>query len=209
MYTWGYIIASALAKLDLDDMDENETTVQTMLSRFPIYANEAMTQICSIKPYRKYAEFTIRESDVGIEQNMPDDFIGFGDNVNTREYELCYCDNRISYRHKDHEKCVEECHDDDITFVNYNTIKFNKIGKYNISYNARWFTFTSSTDESTKLNVPLDVLDCLPSYMASQGYKIEDETKSAIYRNEYEMFLSRLDDTNFKNTKTFIIGGDW
>ena len=64
-------------------------------------------------------------------------------------------------------------------------------------------------DDNVQLNVPDDILDCLPSYIASQCYKVDDEVKSSIYRNEYEMFVARIDATDYKNTKTFSVGGGW
>ena len=62
MYTWGYIKDVCLAKMDLD---ENEATVQNLLSRFPFYANEVITQVCSsIKPKYSFEEFIVEEKDV-------------------------------------------------------------------------------------------------------------------------------------------------
>lgn len=214
MYTWGYIKDAALAKLDLD---EHEANVQNLLGRFYIYANEAMTQICSsIKPNRTFAKFVVASSAldretyvsmhpdeivyaVGEAIKMPEDFISFGDDVCTRDYEDGYGIPHIG----------TECHDEDFMYAGYNKVIFKKDGTYRISYNARWHTFVPEELEETVLDVPLDILDCLPSYIAHQCYKIDDETKSAIYRNEYEMFLARIDDTDFKQTKTYTIGGDW
>jgi hypothetical protein len=64
-------------------------------------------------------------------------------------------------------------------------------------------------DNSTELDVPRDILDCLPSYIASQCMKIDDEYKASVYRNEYEIFLARIDNTHYKNVKTIEIEGDW
>ena len=238
MYTWGYLKDATLAKLDLD---ESEAQEQDLLNRFPFYANEAMTQICStVKPKHTYATFKVgnkdevwnnlrakynvysqytspivKPSQVSYEENlfwneyetyrfvnelvdMPSDFVAFDDDVNTREYYDYYND-----------KFIVECHDDDLTFKGYNQIIFKHVGTYMISYKARWFTFNKLISNDTVINAPDDVLDCLPSYMTHQCYKIDDEVKAQIYRNEYEIFMSRLDDTNYKQTKTFKIGGDW
>ena len=47
-YTWGYIKEATLMKLD---MTEQEAEQFNLLRRFPFYANEALTYICSaIKP---------------------------------------------------------------------------------------------------------------------------------------------------------------
>lgn len=203
MYTWGYIKDVCLSKLDLD---ENEATVQNLLSRFPFYANEVITNVCSaIKPKYAFANFVVTNEMVGVEQSMPDDFISFGDDVN---YELkiqtTECDldaNTIADK--------IELHDCDFSYQGYNKILFKRSGVFYISYNARWYTFTKSTDDSDEIDVPNDILECIPSYVASQCYKIDDEYKAQVFRNEYEMMLSRIDATNYKNTKTFTIGGDW
>lgn len=196
MYTWGYIKDVSLAKLDLD---ENEATVQNLLSRFPFYANEVITQICSsIKPKYTFVNFVIEKADVGVAKTMPSDFVSFGDDVCYQLVEDC------------RDKVIkEELHDDDFEYLGYNQVVFKHPGNYFISYNARWITFTKSMPDEITLDVPTDILDCIPSYIASQCYKIDDEYKSSVYRNEYEMFLARIDNSNYRNTKTLKIGGDW
>lgn len=238
MYTWGYIKQASLAKLDLNEQEANR---QSMLNRFPVLANEALTQICSTcKPKFAFAEFIVSDIYViwkylcekynvynkhviikkpavisddaadfweeydkyyfaGTPLDMPEDFISFGDDVC---YELVY--NPYS---KSFEQC--ELHDDNFSYNGYNKVIFKRPGTYYISYNARWYTFLPNITDSTKLDIPTDILDCLPSYIASQCYKIDDERKASIYRNEFEIAMSRIDGTNFKNTKTIKIEGDW
>lgn len=239
MYTWGYIKNAALSKLDLDgDYDEQvESNELNWQNRFYIYANEVITQICSsIKPKHTFCKIKTFDNAIYDDENnlivdgvkhlnyvlsdngeqilnaegnivmyrintpirMPSDFIAFGDDVCTVEY----CD--FLYN-----KWFTECHDDTLQYFGYDCIICKVAGNYTISYKARWFTFTMETDDDVVLDVPLDILDCIPSYIASQCYKVDDEYKSSVFRNEYEMFLARIDDTNFKNSKTFKIGGDW
>lgn len=194
MYTWGDIKNVTLAKMDLD---ENEAGVQNLLSRFYYFANEAITQICSaVKPKYTYFQIEVTDNMVGTMIRMPDDFISFGDDVN-----------RISYDEYGHQT-VRETHDDDFTYMGNNHITCWRTGTFYISYNARWITF-SNQDNQSPLDVPADILDCLPSYIASQCMKIDDEYKATVYRNEYETFLARIDNTHYKNTKTFQIAGDW
>lgn len=220
MYTWGYIKASALAKLDLSADEANATG---LINKFSIFANEAMTHICSsIKPNRTFATITIWNNEeemlkdlrsqgtdeeviagyiaakpyVNTPVTMPSDFISFGNDVCTY----------------DTDECVDiPCTDEDMRYIGYNRIKFYHTGKFTISYNARWFDFyTSYIDDDTYLtNVPDDIADCLPSYIASQCYKPNDEIKATLYRNEYEVLLSRIDATDYSQTKVFTIGGNW
>ena len=195
MYTWGYLKDVTLAKLDLT---ENEATVQNLLSRFPFYANEVITQVCSaIKPKYTFAKFEIDFDKVGIAQTMPDDFISFGDDV-------CY---ELVNNGKFLEK--HQIFDVDFEYYGYNQVIFKHPGNFYISYNARWYTFTKAIDDNEKIEIPNDILDCIPSYIVSQCYKIDDEYKAQVFRNEYELMLSRIDATNYKNTKSILIEGDW
>lgn len=195
MYTWGYLKDVALAKLDLT---ENEATVQNLLSRFPFYANEVITQVCSaIKPKYTFAKFEIDFDKVGIAQTMPDDFISFGDDI-------CY---ELVNNGKFLEK--HQIFDVDFEYYGYNQVIFKHPGNFYISYNARWYTFTKAIDDNEKIDIPNDILDCIPSYIVSQCYKIDDEYKAQVFRNEYELMLSRIDATNYKNTKSILIEGDW
>ncbi len=197
MYTWGYIKDVSLAKLDLT---EKEANVQNLLSRFPFYANEAMTQICStVKPKHTFFEIEITEDDINVPLQIGDtDFIAFDDDIAT-----------ITYTDKYGRTVTEEAHDDYFIYRGYNQAVFFKVGRYVISISVRWITFRKDMDDNEMLNVPNDILDCIPSYIASQCYKIDDEVKSSIFRNEYEMAMARIDNTNYKSTKTIKIGGDW
>lgn len=194
MYTWGYIKNVTLAKLDLQ---ESEAEKQNLLSRFYYFANEAITQICStIKPKHTFFEIDATDKNLYKPITMPADFISFGNDVN----KLVFSEHGKSY--------CREAYDDDFEYKGYNQIICKTAGKFFISYNARWITFTNQ-DGNYEIDVPTDILDCLPSYIASQCFKIDDEYKASVFRNEYEIFLSRIDDTDFRNTKTFRIEGDW
>lgn len=200
MYTWGYIKNAALAKLDMDDYsDQSEPMELGLINRFSVYANEAMTQICSsVKPKRKFYELEICKEDIGKIQTITDtDFIAFSDDNSTHEY-YDFMNNYWS----------EHCHDDVLEYIGYNQFICKDVGTYKIAYNARWFDFQNVSD-NTIIPVPNDILDCIPSYIAHQCYKIDDEYKSSVFRNEYEMFLARIDNTDFKNTHTIKIEGDW
>lgn len=199
-YTWGYIKDVSLSKLDLE---EEEATVQNLLSRFPFYANEVITQVCSaIKPKYTFANFVISAADVGVAKTMPSDFVSFGDDV-------CYQLVEERNWQGDIRAIKQELHDDDYEYSGYDQVVFKHAGNYFISYNARWYTFNKSLSDDEVINIPNDILECIPSYIASQCYKIDDEYKASVFRNEYEIMLSRIDNSNFKSTKTFKIGGDW
>lgn len=206
MYTWGYLKEAILAKLDLDT---NEAETLGLVSRFHIYANEAITQICStVKPKYTFATFVVKDFDcelaegevrVGTATKMPSDFVSFGDDVNHVTFVDAYGET-VTKTLFDH---------DEFSYIGTNSILFKRPGIYTISYNARWCLFNTEPDGDEEIDAPLDVLDCIPSYVASQCMKIDDDYKASVFRNEYETFLARIDNTNYRNTKTFMIEGDW
>ena len=195
MYTWGYIKENTLSKLNLEEREANE---MGFLSRFPYYANEAMTLICSgIKPHEKFYEVVISEENENLGKilTMPDDFVSFNDDT-------------IGYNDGQHNGFAV-ANDTLVEYYGYNEFICNAYGTYRIPYNARWFFFTKDVHNATIIPAPADICDALPSYIASQCYKIDDEVKAATYRNEFEMFLARIDDTSFRRQRTFYVGGDW
>lgn len=193
MYTWGYIKENALSKLNLTEEEANQ---QGFLSRFPYYANEAMTQICSaVRPSEKFFDVIITADNIDTPITMPEDFVAFSDDI---------------VRYKDNSECVyDDVGDEYVDYLGYNQFVCKALGSYRIPYKARWFFFTKDLHNAYHIPAPADVCEALPSYIASQCWKIDDETKAAIYRNEFEMFLARIDDTSFKSQRTFHIGGGW
>lgn len=137
-----------------------------------------------------YEQFTY----VGQPTNFPKDFFAWSDDTN-------YMTNMFG----------DWCEADDDCYKTYggNQIVFSKPANYRIAYKAKWFKFEPTTDDSIEIDAPDDVLECLPSYIASQCFKIDDEQKSQIYRNEYEMFLARIDENDYNDNKTIHIGGGW
>lgn len=235
MYTWGYIKEATLAKMDLT---VNQAIDMGLMNKMPFYANEAITQITSsIKANRKYAEFQVRDrlevmryisnkyhfdsidflympscnkdswtadqveawniyhtyTYVGDPANFSDDFFAWSSDI-------CYRWNCGKW---------EAASDFDYTTYGGKQIMFKRPGDYRISYLAKWFKILPTTSDDVELDCPDDILEAIPSYIASQLYKIDDETKSAILRNEYEMALARIEENDYSTNKTIAVGGDW
>lgn len=134
-------------------------------------------------------------------------FVSFNDDVPTVQKIICTKDWYIT-----DSSVPFEAHDSDFEYKGYNKIFCKHPGIYTIPYDSRWVDFTDSaftTDEDATIEAPDDVIDCIPSYVVSQLFKIDDEYKASVYRNEYEMFLARIDNTDYRNSKTIEIGGDW
>lgn len=124
---------------------------------------------------------------------MPDDFISFGNAVNT----MFVCGE------------LSKAHNTDFMYHGYNEIIFKHHGTFSISYNARWYTFGGVIDNKEVLDIPEDILDCIPSYIAHQCYKIDDEVKASIFRNEYELALARIDPADPNTGTGIVIDGGW
>lgn len=200
MYTWGYIKEATLSKLNLSEEEANQ---QGFLSRFPYYANEAMTQICSaVKPEEKYFEVEINDTDVDQEITLPENFISFNDAPVLYKEEITLYGEVLKTQ-------FVEVDDDIIEYCGYNKVICKRKGLYRIPYNARWFFFTKELKNNVRITAPADICEALPSYIASQCYKIDDEVKAATYRNEFEVFLARMDNSSFRSQRTFHIGGGW
>lgn len=207
MYTWGYLKSSILAKLDLEEaeVDETNSFVSSILSRIVYFANEAITQISSsIKPREDFVEILVTEDDIkngyvikDVRDYLHGEFISFGDDENTIAYNIVNI------------PVCRACCNDDFKHRGQFKLMFFKSGVYSISCNLRWYTFKVSDDNDVVLDVPNDILDSIPSYVASQCYKIDDEYKAQVYRNEYEIFLARIDDTSYRTSTDITIGGDW
>lgn len=135
---------------------------------------------------------------------LPEDFISFSDDV--VEFKPVP---RPYYGYASSELDFSEAYDDIIQYSGYNQIICKEEGIYKVPYNGRWFFFTKDLDNKIIISAPADVCEAIPSYVVSQCFKIYDEEKSAIFRNEYEIFLARIDDTSFKTQRTIGIRGGW
>lgn len=235
MYTWGYIKEAALAKMDLT---VEQAIGMGLINKMPFYANEAITQITSaVKAKRQYIEYHVRNKeavldmlqhqykfeDISFLLNPPCDkstlstdkiealeilesYEYVGDPVQFPADFFAWSDD-IVYKYKcDH---WEGASDYDYTTYGGNKVMFKRHGDYRFPYLAKWFKILPTTSDEVELDCPDDILECLPSYIASQLYKIDDETKSAILRNEYEMAVARIDENDYSTNKTIEVGGDW
>lgn len=235
MYTWGYIKQACLAKLD---MTADQAIEMGLVNKFPFYANEAITQITSaIKPKRSYVDFDVEIESKIVEYckrmfQLESVTFLFSKNYYPEDMSLNQ-KKAFEYYHSFEYVGKEvkmpkdfESWNGDRAYINdgwklrqasdreYNTYGGNKVlffvpGKFKIPYDARWVIFEPSMDDDFELDVPRDILECLPSYIVSQCYKIDDEQKSSIYRNEYEMALARIEENDTHTNKTIQVDGDW
>ena len=249
MFTYGYIREATMARLDID---ESEAQAMNLLTRFHIFANEAMQAICASKPMYQYIDVTVVEKfdpivtdgsifrkateaeinwnvetqgeldvrflteeelkkyyhEQGIYQvldimSMSDTFIAFADNKVWREYTVKASPAQIF----EHEafgtpiipKFVKEqaVTDVDFSYISKNKIKFYKPGRYLIPAKYMWFRFDSGLSDNDEIDMPADILLCIPIYIAAICLQIDNMQKSQIMRNEFEVALSRCTSTEF------------
>lgn len=95
-------------------------------------------------------------------------------------------------------------------------VKLKKPGHYIIYYNALYDEIpeklvNKSGETATTIYIDADqsVINCLPSYIASQVLAQDDNIRATILKNEYELLLSRLDTDVMYETKHFKSTGGW
>ena len=228
MYTYGYIKNAILTKLNLT---EKEALEQNLLDTFIYNINECLSQIAStIKPDFCTKQVTVYKDEIPIPKEMlivdtdpvevrlekkksikayledkslvntlykmPDNFIAFS-GVPRFQEEKCNC-----YLPS------KEVHDE-VVHIDRKQVMFLKPGIYQITYDGWWRTFNDEMQDSDELDIPEDVVICIPSYVASQVWKIDDERKANIFRNEFEIFFSRINNSDYRGVNTFGVIGGW
>lgn len=79
----------------------------------------------------------------------------------------------------------------DVLYVDSKTVALSKDGTYEIQYNAEYDSIEDVKDEIK--NIPRQVLDIIPSYVAGQLLMGEDPIKATQLKNEFETMMARLD----------------
>jgi hypothetical protein len=80
-------------------------------------------------------------------------------------------------------------------------------GSWIISYEAYPVKITSSTTDATVIDIPDEMIALLPLYMASELYKDDDGGIAVGYRNQFELELEDLYDTN--DSLKFVNNNGW
>jgi hypothetical protein len=197
MKTWGEIKQAILNKIFLE---EDEARQQGYLAKFQQLANEGLNIIAnSVRPKISTFVVTVVEKEEGKEKadseyyvgeliEMPEDFLSFSDHINYKDgYE-----------------------DPEIVYITDTAIALPEAGVYIIHYNGLWDRI-DATDASgdVKINIPANILNCIPSYVASQVLSQDDIQRSTVLKNEFELMLARLDTNVFYESNHFKSSGGW
>lgn len=184
MKKWSELKQATLDKLFLD---EPEAQQQGYLAKFTYLANECLNMIANrVKP--KIGVFTVTTTKENDIVKMPEDFISFTNMINYLNDEA----------------------DPTIIYIGSKQLKLPKIGEYTIYYNSEWEKITQELIVSdADLDIDSSVLNCLPSYIASQLLAQDDIQRSVMLKNEFELLLSGLDTDIFYQENHFKSTGGW
>lgn len=141
--------------------------------------------------------------EIGESIRMPDDFIAFA------MKQCFYLKEEQSYNSEDFvngdwftNECETRIVREPITPLNYftymgnNTLMFQRAGQYQIPYKAIWFRFDSGLSDDAEIDMPNDLIICVPLYVAAQALQIDYAQKAQIKRSEFEIALSRATTTD-------------
>lgn len=100
--------------------------------------------------------------------------------------------------------------DPTIVYLDDRRVTLPDDGRYVLYYNATWDDITTNdivTDDV--LQIDSSILNCLPTYIASQCLSQDDITRAAILKNEFELMLARLDVNIMYESNHYKSEGGW
>jgi hypothetical protein len=237
-YTYGYIKKAILNKMNLTEREAkeqdllgrfnhniNECLVQIASTIKPKLATHTVEVYpCEIPIPEKFVydplvddldakqlkeeqlkEYLKDKAVVGDRITMPKDFLAFSGKPYYFGF-LRYC--------KEEEKAywlkaIKETNIEQLVHIEDKTVVAKIAGKFFITYDAIWPTFVDQMTDEIELDIPFDILNCIPSYVASQLWKIDDERKSNMFRNEFEVLFTRINNSDPREVRHISTEGGW
>ena len=184
MKKWSEIKQATLNKLFLD---EEEAQQQGYLNKFQQFANECLSVIANgVKP--RIATFKVTVDEENSIVDMPEDFLSFADMIN-------YLDGDVAPK---------------IVFIGDRQLMLSEKGNYIIYYNALWNDITKEDiSKDVVLKIDASILNCLPTYIASQALAQDDIQRSTSLKNDFELMLARLDTNVMFEQDHYKSTGGW
>ena len=93
--------------------------------------------------------------------------------------------------------------DNDFSYIGKAQLKFYKEGRYMIPARFMWYIFESGISDDQELDIPSDILSCIPLYIAAVCLQIDNPARAQIKRSEFEMALARCTATDFMENNKF------
>ena len=202
-----FILATEEQIKQLEDwlkMPEDERPPEDTL---PIFANHVQLQ-------DYWHERHVYE--VGEKVGMETDFIAF---ANKQCYKLVKCerkripednlfnfdetwaDNSCPVEYKRERAVV----DHDFSYLGKAQLKFYKEGRFLIPAKFMWYIFESGIGDDQELDIPSDILSCIPLYIAAICLQIDNPARAQVKRSEFEMALARCTSTDFMENNEFRV----
>lgn len=236
-YSYGYLKEAVLAKMDMTSEEANELGLLNKIPFYANEGLAQIT--AGIKSNHKYMIFNVRSSiehkrylkdkfkldrtDFLNDDMIPDSSLSPAYLTARKEYNAYAHTNIASNMPEDfirwsQDKVLWSKFDDgelhEVGTESYTTygdtqIIFFNTGVYHIPYDAYWCQFNPSMLDITEIDMPQDIMECLPAYIASQLFKIDDEQKASILRNEWEIAIARIDDNASTSRPTIHNRSDW
>ncbi|MDY0291942.1 MAG: hypothetical protein RBR02_06370 [Desulfuromonadaceae bacterium] len=198
MIKWDDIKESVLDELNIT---ESEAIQNKYLEKMRRSFNKGLG-IISNGLYEYIKEYTFTTTAEGDIVTMPDDFLSFTDYVDSF---LLYTDaygNTHTFMNPT-----------GIIYIGVNKLRLGLIGTYTIYYRAYFGTLTKEDAEDITFDLstlaPVNVLNCMPTYIASDLLVEDDPEKHILLYNQFEIAVSRLDNNIKTNNKYFMSEKGW
>jgi len=161
---------------DPSDEDNKEYS-----NKFQHLANECLVMIANcVKP--KIGTYNITTTEEYQLVEFPSDFISFN-NMKGIKDGVCFTIPQYTKR---------------------NTVILPEIGTYTLYYNALWDAITEeNVNTDNELEIDTSILYVLPTYIVYNILAQDDIQRSVIMKNDFEILLSRLDNTILYQSDSF------
>lgn len=196
MNKWSEIKTGILNKLFLD---AKEADMEGYTDKMQYLANECLVLIAND------AKENIKTFDFEVVKELPEDNIdNYYQLINSKikmPSDFISFEGDISYVGRKYPK---------LFFFGRDVISPLFTGKYSVLYYAYYPEITKDNVVSDSiLDIDKSVLECIPTYVASQLLGQNDPQRAAILRNEFEVLVNRLDNYVVENINTFNSEGGW
>jgi hypothetical protein len=225
-YSYGYLKEAVKGHLDLE---EDELEAMNINTRFHIFANEAIQQICHNKAKQLYFQFTAVSAfvpttfDDGVQREataaeIEANTITFATDEETTAYHnnlgiylvgqvITMPDDFLSFLVKKAYVWTTTINTKQpatkahIQYISYNELLVYYAATYQIPYRATWTVFSQDIEEDTIISMPADLLLTIPIYVASVFLQQRDLNMAQAKRQEFEIALSRCKSISFLESK--------
>lgn len=215
-YSYGYLKEAVKAHLDFEEDEMEEMNIN---SRFHIFANEAINQMCYTRPKYTYFQFTAVSEfaplvyDDGVlreatEAEIAADELTFADDAELATYyneqdiylvgqvitppnDFLSVANKKAFMWTNSIANRIEATKAHITYISNSEFFVKYAATYQIPYRATWLRFASDDKQDDLIDMPSDLLLTVPIYVASIILQQRNQAMAQAKRQEFEIAVSR------------------